>query len=340
MNPANYFVSFAVTFLSMFALMPIANKLGLIDEPGGRKHHGRPTPLIGGVAIYLGVLVITLFTPESLTHYSSLLTISLLVLVVGIADDIFDLPVSARIGSQAMAALLMCLFADVQLRTLGTLFGGETITLGLMTIPFTIFCTVGVINAVNMSDGVDGLSGGMVLTALVFLFAVTLPVGDTSTAWFVLILICSLLAFLMFNFQLPWKRQAMIFLGDAGSTFLGFVLAWLLIEATQGSNAAMPAALAPWFLALPLMDTVALLIRRPLKGLSPLHPGRDHLHHHLMERGLSQARTVTLLITLNALIGLAGYAAWRMGASDTVLFFAYFSLFIVYMLIPFTRSKT
>jgi UDP-GlcNAc:undecaprenyl-phosphate GlcNAc-1-phosphate transferase len=340
MNPANYFISFGVTFLSMFALMPIANKLGLIDEPGGRKLHGRPTPLIGGVAIYLGVLVITLFTPDSLSHYSGLLTISLLVLVVGVADDIFDLRVSTRLGSQTLAALLMCLFADVQLRTLGTLLGGEAITLGLMTIPFTIFCTVGVINAVNMSDGVDGLSGGMVLTALAFLFAVTLSAGNTSTAWFVLILICSLLAFLMFNFQLPWKRQAMIFLGDAGSTFLGFVLAWLLIETTQGSDATMPAALAPWFLALPLMDTVALLIRRPLKGLPPFHPGRDHLHHHLMDRGLSQARTVTLLISLNAVIALVGYIAWRMGASDAMLFFAYFGLFIVYLFTPFTRSKS
>jgi UDP-GlcNAc:undecaprenyl-phosphate/decaprenyl-phosphate GlcNAc-1-phosphate transferase len=339
MNPANFFISFSVTFLSMFALMPIAKRYGLIDEPGGRKLHARPTPLIGGVGIYLGILVITLFTPDILHHYSSLLAISLPVLLIGVGDDLIELPVSARMGTHALSAVLMCLFAGVQLESLGDIFGTGDVHLGWLAIPFTVFAAVGVINTVNMSDGVDGLSGGMVLIALGFLFAVTVGAAGTDMSSFILILSFALIAFLVFNFQSPWKRAAMVYLGDAGSTFLGFVLAWLLIEATQGTEPVIPAALAPWFLALPLMDTVALLIRRPLKGLSPFHPGRDHLHHYLMDRGLSQSRTVILLLILNTTVGLAGWWLWERGASDAMLFYSFFGLFVIYLMNPLSKPK-
>jgi UDP-GlcNAc:undecaprenyl-phosphate GlcNAc-1-phosphate transferase len=338
MNPANFFVSFSVTFLSIFALMPIANRLGLIDEPGGRKLHGQATPLVGGLGIYLGILGITLFAPYDFSDYNALLGISLLVLLVGMADDFAELSVKSRLGSQAIAAVLMCALANVQLFTVGDIFGFGDVRLGFMAVPFTIFATVGVINAVNMSDGVDGLSGGMVLIALAFLFLIANGAGNLSMVSFLLILIFSLLAFLLFNLQLPWKRSAMIYLGDAGSTFLGFVLAWLFIQSTQGEAAMMPAALAPWLLALPLMDTVSLLIRRPLRGLSPVHPGRDHLHHHLIEQGLSPGLTVALLLSVNTVIALAGYGAWRSGASEATLFYGFFLLFCIYLLNPYGKK--
>src|SRR5690606_30064804 len=117
-------------------------------------------------------------------------------------------------------------------------------------------------NAVNMSDGLDGLSGGMVVIALSFLAVTAASAGDITLLAFIATLVFSLLGFLALNYRHPWKRPALVYLGDAGSTFLGFVVAWLLIEATQGADPVIPPALALWFLAVPLIDTVYLLVSR------------------------------------------------------------------------------
>jgi len=331
MSFLNLLSAFVVTSIWLFALKPVAGKVGLVDIPGGRKEHKAPTPLVGGVGIYFGTLFICLFTPVVLTHYAMMLTLSALVLVVGIFDDARELRVCVRMGAHGFAALAMAIVAGNQLTSVGNILGFGAMQLGILAIPMTVFATVGVINAVNMADGVDGLSGGLVVIALLFLGIVAFESGNVPMLQFATLLICALLAFLMLNFRLPWKQCALIYMGDAGSTMLGFMLTWLIIEATQGTNAAMAPVYALWFMAIPLIDTVSLLIKRPLEGRSPFSAGTDHLHHRLLRAGYSRKQTVLGLYAASVVMGSIGLAGFLMQTSEAMMFLLFMILFGLYM---------
>lgn len=338
MNLLNLLSTLVLTSLSLLVLQPVAYKMGLIDEPGGRKTHEAATPLIGGVGIYVGIVLVTFFEPAVLNHYAPLLALSGVILFVGILDDLREISVRSRMLAQGGAALLMAVLAGNQLLGFGDLLGFGPIGLGVLAVPLTAFATVGVINAVNMSDGMDGLCGGMVVIALSFLAIMAFQAGDTVLLVFIATLIFSLLGFLALNNRLLWRRPALVYLGDAGSTFLGFVMAWLLIEGSQGARSVMPPVLALWFLAVPLIDTVYLLVTRPLRGQSPFTPGRDHVHHKLLRAGLSVSATVTVLYGVGIALGLGGLIAHRLGASESQLFYAFLGLFVLYALLSAGHS--
>ena len=331
MSFINLFGTFLITCISLFALKPMAGRVGLIDLPGGRKTHQTPTPLVGGLGIYVGTLCMSVFTPDVFFQYSAMLAVSGLVLFIGIFDDLRELKVSVRMGAHGFAAWLMAAVAGNQLLSLGNLMAFGPIELGLLAIPLTIFATVGVINAVNMTDGIDGLSGGLVLIALSFLGLVAFISGNVAMLQFCTLLACSLLAFLALNFRLPWKRSAMVYLGDAGSTLLGFILTWLIIEATQGSAAIMEPVYALWFLAIPLIDTVSLLIKRPLRGINPFTAGTDHLHHRLIAAGYSHEQTVIGLYLASIVAGTVGITGYLYHANEALMFAGFMTLFVVYM---------
>lgn len=338
MSFLNLFGTFLITSLSLFALKPMANRVGLLDIPGGRKLHATPTPLVGGLGIYAGTLFMSLLSPDVYFNYAALLATSALVLFVGMFDDARELRVSVRMSLHAFAAWLMAAVAGNQLHSLGDLAGLGPVELGILAIPLTIFATVGVINAINMSDGVDGLSGGLVLIALLCLGIVALDAGRMVMLEFVTLLVCALMAFLVMNFRAPWKQPAMIYLGDAGSTLLGFVLTWLIIEATQGPDAMMAPVFALWFIAIPLIDTVCLLIRRPLCGLSPFCAGHDHLHHRLLRAGFSLEQTVLGLYLASSVMGAFGLVGYFSGFSEPFMFWSFMALFAIYMGWGFRKS--
>ncbi len=331
MSFISLFSTFIITAISLFALKPVASKVGLIDIPGGRKIHKTPTPLIGGVGIYVGILCMSLFTPTVFIQYSTMLAISGLVLFIGVFDDARQLKVSVRMGAHGFAAWLMAAVAGNQLLSLGNILAFGPVEIGILAIPLTIFATVGVINAVNMSDGIDGLSGGLVLFSLLFISIVAFSSGHVAMLQFNTLLICALLAFLVLNFRLPWKRCAMVYLGDAGSTLLGFILTWIIIEATQGPDAMMAPVYALWFLAVPLIDTVSLLIKRPLRGVNPFSAGNDHVHHRLIAAGFSHEQTVIGLYTVSIITGTIGLVGYFYQASEFIMFIGFMSLFCVYM---------
>lgn len=331
MSFINLIGTFLITSLSLFALKPVASRMGLIDIPGGRKMHKAPTPLVGGLAIYVGTVLMSLFTPLVFLHYSAMLAISSLVLFIGIYDDARELRVSVRMGVHAFAAWLMAAVAGNQLLSLGNLNGFGPVELGVIAIPVTIFATVGVINAINMTDGIDGLSGGVCVLALLFLGIVAFDKGHVALVQFTTLLICALLAFLVMNFRLPWKQSALVYLGDAGSTLLGFVLAWLIIESTQGAEPLMSPVIALWFLAIPLIDTVSLLIKRPLRGQSPFAAGTDHLHHRLLRAGYTLEQTVVGCYVASAIFGCIGLIGYFNDVSDPVMFWSFIAIFVVYM---------
>jgi UDP-GlcNAc:undecaprenyl-phosphate/decaprenyl-phosphate GlcNAc-1-phosphate transferase len=339
MSYINLFSSFIITVISLFALKPIADRLGLIDVPGGRKAHIAPTPLIGGLGIYLGTFSMCLLTPGLFAEYSALLALSALVLFVGILDDAKELRVPVRMGFHTLAALLMAGVAGVKLDSLGDIVGLGAVDLGILSIPVTVFATVGVINAINMADGLDGLSGGLVLIALGFISITAFTAGNLDLVSFVALLACAVAAFLMMNFRVLWKKRALVYLGDAGSTMLGFMLAWLLISNSQGIDAVFSPVFALWFLALPLIDTVYLFIARPLRNKSPFAPGVDHIHHNLLRRGLDVRNTVLLLYTAALMFGTIGLIGYLLQVQENFMFLAFLVLFLFYVHISQVLSR-
>lgn len=332
MNLFSLLSAFFMTAIALLALRPVAARVGLLDLPGGRKTHARPTPMIGGLGIYLGTLSICMLSPVIMNDYQILLALSGFVLLVGVLDDIHDMRVSLRIALHGLAAWVMATLAGVQLTSFGDILFMGPIELGLMAVPLTIFATIGVINAVNMSDGLDGLSGGLSVIALVMLSIVALGAGQSAILSFSQVLIVSLLAFLAFNFRLLWKKSALVYLGDAGSTLLGFIIAWLVIAASQGDTAFIAPVYVLWFLAVPLMDTVRVMICRPLKGCSPFKPGRDHLHHLLISAGFDARQTVLIIHGCALLMGGIGLLGHFAGISQSLMFVLFMLVFAVYLL--------
>ena len=330
-NLASYVSAFSVSALLIYVFKNHAARVGLIDRPCDRKRHCGEVPLIGGLAIFLAFLIALFTSTLSVSHYSILLIGCTLLVLVGVLDDIKSLPSGPRFLAQITAAVLMSVWGGVVLYDLGVLsFDGSLFTLGSLAIPFTIFATAGGINAVNMSDGIDGLCGSLTLVALTGL-AVATYVADASESFTTIsILMSAVAAFLLFNIRYPTRARALVFLGDAGSMFLGFALAWFVVSLSQGENRIITPVTALWLLAMPLFDTVGIMIRRMLKGRSPFAADREHFHHAFQLAGFSVFRTqvtITAMATIFMVIGLVGQFA---GVAEIAMFYLFLGLFGLY----------
>lgn len=299
-------------------LRPLAVAIGLVDLPDARKSHQGPIPLIGGVAIFIAVGAACL-VPQATglsagaPEIVSFLLGGLLLVCVGLVDDYIELSPFARLLAQTAAAIAM-IYGGIVLSDLGNLTpSGDTLWLGILAAPFTIFATIGVINALNMCDGLDGLSGSQALVSLTG-FGIALSLwGYGGHAGLLLVLAGGVIGFLLFNMRLPGRSRAAIFLGDAGSMFLGFALTWFAISLSQGPKRVLHPAAALWFIMVPIMDAVAMMLRRMIKGRSPFSPDREHLHHILLLAGYSVNQTVTIMAAIAAAGVVVGLASvwWR-----------------------------
>ncbi len=261
-------IGFALTSLLLVALPPLAHRVGLIDHPGGRKCHQEPTPVIGGLAMFLGFALMAFSAGTPLNTYQYLLLGSALLVTVGVLDDCLQLSPAPRFLAQFLAALLMIVGGKVVLVDLGMLIvPGQVLTLGWLSIPFTLFATLGVINAINMSDGSDGLSVSLILVALSGLLVLMAAAGDFELVPPMACLITVLVAFFVFNH--PFRGPARIFMGDAGSLFLGFALSWVFIQYSQGEARILAPVTALWLLALPVdVKAVVAMVMSSLFRLS------------------------------------------------------------------------
>ena len=307
-------VSLLATVLLIVLLRPVAVKVGLVDVPNERKNHQAPTPLVGGIAVFGGFVLGFLLcgggpVPLSPREVYSFFGAGFLLVGIGLVDDFLELSAAFRFMAQVLAALLMIFGAGVLLNDVGSMtVSGAVIKLGPLAIPFTIFAALGVINAFNMCDGVDGLSGSLALTSLSGLLVAAYMWGSPEDAWLLLTLGTAIAGFLVFNRRLPGRMRASIFMGDAGSMFLGFVLAWYAISLSQGEARTLPPSAALWFLMLPIFDAVAMMLRRILKRRSPFAADREHLHHIFLLAGYSVNETVAImtgLATAGVFVGLA-----------------------------------
>jgi UDP-GlcNAc:undecaprenyl-phosphate GlcNAc-1-phosphate transferase len=295
-------VAFASTWLVQRLLSPLAHRLDLLDYPAGRKDHSHPTPVTGGLAILIGVLAAAAFTlPRIGPSAWAFTAAAALLIVVGLLDDKYDLSWRLRILAQIVAALVMIQFGGVRVEHLGQMVGLDRFELGMLAVPFTVFATVGIINAVNMVDGMDGLAGTLVLGALVMLGVAALHVGNGLVAAHAMIMAGGVLGFLVYNLHFPWQRRARIFLGNAGSAFLGLV-------------------------PIPIIDCLVLMVRRTRQGRSPFAADRTHIHHLMLEAGFRPMGIVFALLLFSGACGLIAVASVRMRLGDAVLTLAFFAL--------------
>ena len=291
-----------------------ARRMGLVDHPYGRKQHEGAIPVVGGIAIFgafaFSALLVT--QTEPLYPFRSLLGGMALLAFAGVLDDMHDLSALAKLALQCAAALLMAAWGGVYVAQLGDLFGlGGNLVLGGFAIPFTVICVLGLINALNMTDGIDGLAGGLTFISLsalaVLCYALRLP----SHLLMLSILIGAVVGFLCFNFRHPLRPRADVFLGDAGSMALGFALCWFAVGVTRATDSAVPPIAMVWIVAVPLLDMAVVILRRAISGRSPLSSDREHLHHLLLRAGLSHAATTWSLLLLALVTAGVGIAVWK-----------------------------
>jgi UDP-GlcNAc:undecaprenyl-phosphate GlcNAc-1-phosphate transferase len=323
-------VACGLTALLIVLLRRPAERLRLLDHPGGRKRHRESVPLTGGIALTLGFYVALLLSFGALGKFGLLLTLIAVLAFVGLIDDLIEASPRGKLAVQLLAALLMTTWGEHRLVNLGDLFGGGPLRLDGWSIPFTLFATVAVVNGINMLDGLDGLAGGLVAVMLGYFGAFAFWLGEVDSMAVILALLGAVLGFLLFNVPHPWRDRWRTFMGDAGSLVLGFAVAWFTIDLTQRRAAAVPPVVMLWVVGLVLFDLFTVTVRRMLRRRSPVAADRAHIHHLLQRFGLSATRTWALLMAANALLGAIGTMGWRAGVPEYVLFGGYLALGLAY----------
>jgi len=308
-------------------LVPAAEQLGLTDHPNGRKQHEAPTPMHGGLSILIAmVATAALFKDVASSAMLAFYLSGGLLLLIGIVDDLKDITWKWRIGAQVVAALIMIYLGGVSVQQLSDVVGIKGLMLGWIAVPVTVFVVVGTINALNMADGVDGLAGGQALVSLLLFTCFALYAGNILSAERLLAVSAAVLGFLVWNLRRPGLPRARVFLGDAGSMLLGFVIAWTAVRLTQNAAHPVSPVLGPWTIALPLIDCVSLILRRLRQGRSPFAADRDHLHHLLLDSGYSATTIAVGAMIASLILGLAAGVALKMGIYRPLLVLIFFAL--------------
>ena len=318
-------LAFALSVAFCLGFRGLAREWYLIDVPDARKTHDGNVPLCGGIAIFLSFSAAALMTLGVSGHANAvtLLPGLVVILVTGVLDDRFNLPVAPRLAIQLLAAFLMLGMAGVWQIYLGlaadaiaapAAASGDTL-LQLLSGPLFLLVAlafiVGLVNAVNMSDGVDGLAGSASAAAFFWLAVIGFGVGEHRLGLQGLALAAACLGFLVFNMRHRWRAKASLFLGDGGSTFLGAALAGFILILAGGTTA-IPFPVLIWIVIVPVIDTLSLIVRRVSARRSPFSPDRQHLHHLLMDAGLSCGQTAVTIMVLNLMAGAVAFVAVRL----------------------------
>lgn len=329
-------IAFILGLFIVPSIIAYSEKKGLVDIPDARKIHSHPIPRLGGVSIWI-CTILSFFSLILLSYYphrsllSGLLLGSSLMFLLGLVDDIYGLTAKFKFIIQiSIATIVFCL--GVKITTLFIPFIGLVEIHPILSYLGTIAWIVGISNAVNFIDGVDGLAGSVITisSATLGLIAVALVPSDVVSSLIAFILAGSMLGFLTYNFH-----PAKIFMGDSGALFAGFLLSVLsIMYQMKSDNITMYVPLL--ILAVPIMDITFSSLRRILKGTSPFVADAEHIHHKLLKLGLSQNKAVLILVVFSILMGgLATYIA----ASDTTKYFLYAVIISAIMIILNRHAK-
>ena len=323
---------FSMAFVISLALTPVAKmiayKIGAIDIPKDKRRvHKKPIPRLGGLAIYYGFLISVLFFCRLDKQLIGIVAGSMLIVGIVIIDDVMQLKASIKFVVQLIAALIVA-YCDVRITAVSmpvAIVPSGILSLGVMSIPITVMWIVGVTNAVNLIDGLDGLAVGVSSIATFSLFFIAILAGEPIVALIAAALAGSCLGFLPYNFN-----PAKIFMGDTGSTFLGYMLSIICIQGLFKGYVVISFIIPFLILGLPIFDTAYAILRR-LKNKQPImSPDRGHLHHRLIDMGLSQKQTVAILYIITMILGLSAVMVVGQGAYTGVIIIVTFLLFSVF----------
>lgn len=335
----NFFISLVISVVTILILLPLSKHLGWMDKPDIRKHHEIPTPPIGGFGVFLGVILPGLYFLGFDAETIGFTLGGLLLVITGAVDDRMHIDWKIRIAIQVTSALLLIYVCGVRAEHVGPLFGFGDIELRWLSVPFTILITVGLINALNMFDGVDGLLGSVSVTVALMFVCAALYSGALDIAIALFCLLGALVGFLLFNMRFPWQKRARVFMGDAGSGFVGFAMAYLIFKLTQNPGHPVSPILGPYLLAPPIIDCLVLIFHRVRRGQSPFVAGRDHGHHLMLDAGFSAGEVVRFMVTITLLSGLFGATCMYIDIPDPLMVMAYLVAMFIWIWITETRER-
>ncbi len=318
---AQVLVSLAAALVMSFALTPVvkvfAQKVGAMDVPkDGRRMHDHPIPRLGGLAMFLGFLVSTLLFSKVDPQVRGMLLGCVLVVITGVIDDIVPLKWWLKLILQ-IAAALIAVFSGIRIEVFSNpipFTGTEWLILRELSIPITVLWIVLVTNSVNLIDGLDGLAVGVSAIDSLAMLVIALLVSEGNVAIIMAALVGACVGFMPYN-----MNPAKIFAGDTGALLLGYVLATMSVIGLFKTYAIISFLLPFLLLALPLFDTGFAIIRRLLRGQSPMHPDRGHVHHRLIDMGLNQKQAVAILYCVSAVFGLSAVVLATSGGMKALL---------------------
>jgi UDP-GlcNAc:undecaprenyl-phosphate/decaprenyl-phosphate GlcNAc-1-phosphate transferase len=301
-------IYFSTLFLALFvtmALTPLSRRLctriQAVDVPGGRKIHEYTTPKGGGLAMAVGAFAPVLIWAVPDPFVKAVLIGGAVALLFGFLDDVRPLGWRIKFAAQIAAALVAVFYGGVQIRDLGFLLPQGYLLPQAIAVPLTLLCIVGVTNAINLSDGLDGLAGGITLMSFCCIGYLAYLTGNLPVTLISIAVMGAILGFLRFN-----TFPATLFMGDAGSQFLGFVVICLALDLTQGHSPLSP-LLPLLILGFPILDTLAVMVERISVGSSPFQADNRHFHHRLLGLGLYHTEAVTIIYVLQSTLVIAAY---------------------------------
>jgi len=306
-----------ISFISTPLARAFAQKVGAIDVPkDARRVHNHPIPRLGGLAIFLGFIMGVLLFADIDLQVRGILLGSVIVVTIGVIDDTIPLPAMLKFVVQIVAAIVPVV-CGVRIEIFSNPFfwiDAEYITLGVWSIPVTILWIVGITNSVNLIDGLDGLAVGVSAIASMSMLVISLVLGQWNIALILAALVGACIGFMPYNLN-----PARIFMGDTGALLLGYVLATVSVTGLFKFYAIVSFAVPLLALGLPLFDTIFAIVRRLLKGQNPMSPDRGHLHHRLIDMGLSQKQAVAILYAISAVLGLSAVLITTSGEMKAII---------------------
>ena len=305
-------VALVVALVATPVVKNLALRVKAVDVPkDGRRMHDHPIPRMGGLAIFLGFLLSVLLFADLTTQLRGMLLGAVVIVVLGIFDDIYALGAKFKLLIQIAAALVAVLSGNViEAVSNPNVFSANPYwELGWLRIPVTVIWIVAITNAVNLIDGLDGLAVGVATISSLTMLVIAMLVSENVVALMMAALAGGCIGFMPYNLN-----PAKIFMGDTGSTFLGFVLATVSIQGLFKFYTIISFAVPFLMLGLPLFDTCFAILRRLAKGQSPMAPDRSHVHHRLIDMGFNQKQAVAILYVISAILGLSAVVLTTSGA--------------------------
>lgn len=320
-----FLLAMSVTMALIPPLMHVAARFHIVDAPSERKVHGTPVPRVGGIAMAAGTLLALSLSGPFAQPMPAYIAGVVVLLLFGIWDDRVTLSAGSKLVGQAIAAVLVMTWGDVQISTL-TLTERHAVA-DWIALPLTFAFIVGVTNAINLADGLDGLAGGTTLLSLCALALLALTSGSPFVGVVAIVIIGAILGFLRFN-----THPARVFMGDSGSQILGFSAGVLAVVLTQDPATPLSSALPLLLLGIPIIDTLMVMTQRILSGRSPFHADRNHIHHRLLALGFDHHEAVMIIYVSQGLLFLLAWFFRYESDLSILIGFAAFALLTLSLL--------